>query len=450
MNQYCLRLLLGCICLGAIPLSAQIDPAGAQTISYYPQFADGGPAAQRWSTTMTFVNAHVSFPAVAIANFYNDSGQPLSVDFGDGPVSSFRFTVPPQGTVRYTSRGVSPVTVTGWAVVVSSLPLQGVVQFRYTQNGISGQGVAAESTAASGLFRSPATASTGIALANPYPSSVRLLATAYDGNGSSVGNGSLSLGPLGHASLNLNQLIPGLSGSFQGSVVITGASAEYFVAWTLSSEGGVISSYPPSGANWPVSQYERIWKVWFKILNVALSKYPLGTPPDLIIDSTTTQVNAFAVPSKNEVHIFQNVAELISDSESELGFVVAHEMGHIIQARINKLAFFPTNIEIDADQYGMLLSLLAGYDPYGAAGALAKLAMASGTSGLLDQNFDNLAAIVGFDLHGSFNNRLAVIFIDMQLLCATPEAASSCGLYKGIVHPHLPPGAPLNVKPIVQ
>jgi predicted Zn-dependent protease len=184
--------------------------------------------------------------------------------------------------------------------------------------------------------------------------------------------------------------------------------------------------------------------VWFKVLSVAVRTYPLGTPPNLIIDTSTGQINALAYPAQNEVHIFLNLAELISDSESELAFVVAHELGHIIQARLGRLALVPGNAELDADQYGMLLSLVAGYDPYGAAGALAKLAMASGSANLVAQNFDALVATAGLDLHGSFNNRLALIFQNMQTICALPQLQTFCAQYKSVIHPHLPSIAPLD------
>ena len=117
-----------------------------------------------------------------------------------------------------------------------------------------------------------------------------------------------------------------------------------------------------------------------------------------------------------------NLAELISDSESELAFVVGHELGHIIQNKIQQLAFVPTNVEEEADEYGVFLSLLSGYDPYAGAGALAKLAIASGTAGLVSQVFDNLST----DPHGSFNNRLSLMFTYMQAVCALPQAQSSC------------------------
>jgi hypothetical protein len=431
-----------------VSLNAQFDPEGAQVFSFFPHFADGGSPSQKWTTSLTFVNSHTALSAGADAYLFGDSGAPLALDFGNGAVSKFSFTVPAQGTVNFTSTGTSAATVTGWAVVVSSLPLQGIVQFRFTSNGVPQQGIAAQATAASTEFRSPATTSTGIAVANPYKGSVPLSASAIDAAGNTVATTSLTLGSLSHRSFTLGQLFPNLSTTFRGSVLI-GSTGANFVAWTVSADGGVLSSYPPSGLAWPSSQYERIWKVWMKVLNVAAQNFPLGTPPQLVVDYTTSTINSFADPAHNQVHIFMNVAELISDSESELSFVVAHEMGHIIQAKVG-LVIFPSNRELDADQYGMLLSLFAGYDPYGAAGALAKLAMASGSAGLLDQNFDNLAAVVGADLHGSFNNRLALIFDSMQLICAAPQAQNFCAQYKNLVHPHLPPIAPLGSERPVQ
>ena len=170
----------------------------------------------------------------------------------------------------------------------------------------------------------------------------------------------------------------------------TQTPSDTFVAWTLSGEAGVLSNYPPAGLAWPVSQYERIWRAWEKIQGAVVVLAPSGVfkmpnPPQLFVDYSTTTINSYAVPSQNAVHIFMNLAELISDSESELGFVVGHETGHIIQYQTGHLIFNTSNIESDADIIGMFLALEAGYDPYGAAGALAKFYMASGTVGLLDQ-----------------------------------------------------------------
>ena len=152
-----------------LTLMAQFDPEGAQVISYFPQLADGGSDAQRWTTSLTLVNSHGSLTALAIVNLYGNDGSPLSLDFGSGPASTFKATIPAQGSVTYRSLGTSPTTVIGWAVVVSTLPLEGVVQFSFSVNGVPQQGVSAQATPASTLFRSPATISTGSRLGISTP-----------------------------------------------------------------------------------------------------------------------------------------------------------------------------------------------------------------------------------------------------------------------------------------
>lgn len=451
---YTFRLVPLLLLPAAIPALAQLDPEAAQVFSYFPQFADGGGSGQKWVTSLTFVNAHLSLPSYGTAFLYDNDGAPLSIDFGAGPVSSFDFTVPPQGTAQFVSTGASTTATVGWAIVKSSLPLEGVVQFRFSAGGVPQQGVAAQATAASSSFRSPATASTGIAVANPSSGAINVYLSALDADGVTVANASTSLPALGHQSFNVNQIFPAISPAFRGTVVLTSdlltTGPTEFVAWTLSAEGGVLANYPPAGLQWPVSQYERIWKIWFKVTNeIALlaaspGSFTVGALPKLVIEYSNKTINAYVLPAQNEVHIFMNLAELISDSESELGFIVAHELTHILQYQNASLLLDPNNIETDADEMGMLLALLAGYDPYGAAGALAKLSMVSGTAGLVDQNFDTIQANLGVDPHVSFNQRLDNMFNTMTAVCSLPSALAACTSYKKFVHPHLPGAAPLS------
>jgi hypothetical protein len=87
------------------------------------------------------VNPHVSYIAAATAIFFDDSGQPLALNFGNGAASTLKFTVPPQGTVSFTRAAASTNIIAGWAIVISSLPLEGVVQYRFGVNGTPQQGV---------------------------------------------------------------------------------------------------------------------------------------------------------------------------------------------------------------------------------------------------------------------------------------------------------------------
>src|SRR5579871_503184 len=428
------------------PLAAQLYPQGSQVISYFPHLVAGGPASASWTTSLIFVNPHQSSAGTATAYFYDDNGVPLALDFGSGSASTLSFSVAAQGSVALKTVTGQSAIASGWAVVLSSLPLQGVVQYTLSSGGVSEQSVAVQATPASRLFRSPATRDTGVAVANPYSVSTTLSVVAIDTAGNTVTNTFVTVPANGHRAFNLSQVFPNLPAAFQGSVLVNGPS--YFVALTLSVNGAALASYPPSGLNWPSSQNEIIYKVWSEVLNQAAQLVTLSPPPKLVIDSTTTSINAFASVSANEVHFFLNLAELISDSESELAFLLGHELGHIIQGKVG-LQLVGSNQELDADEYGMLLGLGAGYDPYGAAGALAKLSMAAGSGGLLSSNFDNIQLAAGTDLHTVFNNRLSLLFQSMQSLCAsTPQRQSACNSYKNGVHPDLPGAAPLIAHPI--
>jgi Peptidase family M48 len=434
-----------CALILSSALWAQFDPQGAEALSYFPHLADGGSAVQHWTTALTFVNPHESFVANGRAYFYGNDGSPLALDFGKGRATTLDFSLPPQGSATFVSASTSQDIVVGWAVVASTLPIQGVVQFRFSINGVPQQGVASQQTQASWMFRSVATPTTGIAIANVNPTaSVPITISALDSNGKNVGTFTRTMPPLAHDAFTFGQLFSGLTGTFRGTVVIqTINPATYVVAWTVSGDGGVLSSLPAANLGWPISQAERIRKVFQKVLNAAAQSYPqiVANPPTLVIDTTTGSINSYADLKANTVHIFLNLAELISDSESELGFVVAHEIGHIIQLRLNKLVFLP-NIEFDADVYGLILALEAGYDPYGSAGALSKLSMASGDAGLVSQEFDNING----DPHGSFNNRIAAMFIELQLACSQAQVQTFCAQYKAAIHPHLPPNTPLVQK----
>jgi hypothetical protein len=237
-----------------------------------------------------------------------------------------------------------------------------------------------------------------------------------------------------------------LGGAFQGSISIaTTAPATYCVAWTLSSDLGVLASYPPGGLSAPVSQPERIQNVWQQVLTVAGAYFPLGnSPPTLVIDPSVGQINTFANASLNEVDIFQNLGELLNGSDSELSYALGHEIGHIIQVRVGRLLLVPTDYEQDADAYGELLSLLAGYDPYAAAGALAKLSGVSGAVDLLAPDFDHLVSMAGVNPNTSLTNRFAVVFQSLQNICAaTSPYLGACNTFRNNFHYHFPASAPL-------
>jgi hypothetical protein len=439
----------------ALPsVHAQFDPVGVQVFSYFPQIADGGGSAQKWTTSFTFTNPHPSDTAAAILYFWDNDGNPLPLDFGSGPAVKFNFDLGPQATVTFTSNGNPTATRVGWAVASSSLPLQSVGMYRYSVNGVPGQGVSVPAIPPSPLFSSPATSASGIAIANPAAGAIPITITVIDEHGTELRHTGISLGPLAHASFTVNQIFPSL-GSFRGSIRIeTQLGKPFFVALVISGDGGVLSSYPAAGMNLAIAQSQRIWKVWQKVLHAAMDNIPAisKSQPTLVIDPSTGGIASNYRPGTDQVYIYLNLAELISDSESELGFVVAHELGHAIQHRMGFV--YSTNPEWDADTHGLWLSMLAGYDPYAAAGALGKIYMATGNAGLAATTFDDISELLAAlgvpvqpgspaDWHGSFNTRADRIFSTLQQICSSAQMQSVCSMYKLAFHPHFPGNEPL-------
>jgi hypothetical protein len=270
--------------------------------------------------------------------------------------------------------------------------------------------------------------------------------TAVDSQGNTLAQSTLALGPLQHTSFNVFQKFPNLPSNFDGSIRIAGSGPfDYFVAWTLNADSGVLSSLPAGRLDWPISHYERIWLTYQRVYDAAQqflkpTGVDLGSPPATALRIDYSQVINASASTNGIVQINVALSELISDSPSELAFAIAHELGHIVQYKTGRLAF-NTNAEKDADAYGMLFSLLAGYDPYAAAGTLAKYYMASGQAGLFAQFFDNFSG----DVHGSFNERLQSVYdLITQVCTSSPQAVSICTTYRNFIHPHFPGNVPLS------
>jgi hypothetical protein len=414
----------------------------AHALLYFPQFADGGPIPARWQTSFTFANPN-STSATVFLNLYNDSGAGLPIDFGGGPSNQFSFTIPASGSVTFRSIAASTSTVVGWATASASVNIQGVATYRFLKNGDEAYEVSVPGTEPTVSYFSAANAPLGIAVANQYSSPLTVQVAAHANTGADY-TGSIVLPGLGHRSASLSDLIPSIPQNFLGTVSLytiqptSTAGPAFFLALTLKTDTGAVYSSLPSGATpLPGYQYEKVWTVFQRIREASRSFGTLAIPSvdnvQLTI-KTDPVVNAFAASSG--ITIYYGLAELIADSDSELAFIVGHEMGHVYQFRTGKYLFNRTDGEFDADTWGMLLELAAGYDPYAGAGTLAKLAMATGSADLLTQVFEQLNA---YDAHKSFNTRLDLIEYTIQTMCTLSEAmASLCNQYHLVFHPHLP------------
>jgi len=440
MLRWTYLLILATSCLD------QFDPEDAHVDLYFPHLADGGPVKDQWQTSFVFVNPHPSLTATVTLSMFGNDGQPLSLDLGGGGASLQQVMVPPSGSVTLRSGISFPTTVTGYAVAVADLPVQATVLFRRIMNGVPQAEISAAATLPSHQYFSPATRDLGIAIVNIYNSSKTFQITALDSNGVTAGTSVVSLAPREHVSFDLSDRIPSLPVSFTGSIrIIPSTSAsDQFLAWTLNVDRGLIASLPPGRLAWPISHADRIWLVYRKLLaaapaavaSLAINDVNLNAPGvvSLVISPEQT-INAFG--RAGVVQIDLSVSQLISDSPSELAFIVGHELAHVAQFQHgNSLSV--ANTEQDADLFAMTLMILAGYDPYAGSGALAKLNMVTGQAGLLAAAFDDLP-----DPHASFTTRLGAMFSTLSQACAQPALSGYCGAYKSVIHPNFPSAAPL-------
>ena len=144
------------------------------------------------------------------------------------------------------------------------------------------------------------------------------------------------------------------------------------------------------------------------------------------------------MPQLDRINPF--IADLLADFESELVFIIGHELGHVYQFRTGEQLYNPGNKELDADIWRMLLSLLSGYDPYAGAGALEKMEMLAGRANLYSQYLQQITSV-----HGSFNERLDDIYDTIVYSCKEAQAACKC--YREVFHPHFSEGVLLTASP---
>jgi hypothetical protein len=431
----------------AAPIWAQFEPTGSHVILYFPHFADGGSAAQRWQTTFLLYNTNTRLAADIQLSLYADDGKPLSLNFGSGSKAVHELRIPPRGVAELRSTMASTSIVSGSAVMIASTPVQGTLLFRAIEQGVHKVELSAAATPPTHVYKSLATSDLGVALMNPYSATaVSVIVGAVDATGNDVGWAKLTLPPQGHKSFNLQSVIPKLGGSFFGTVEIAVEEPGMnVVAWTLNAREGLLSTLPSGVRSWPVASWDLTWLSFSKVLTAAQTWLSPGldltTPPIRLNISQSPQINAFA-SGGTIIQVNLALAELLSESPSELGFVLAHEMAHIIQQRTGKWFFVPGNVELDADRMGVLISLLAGFDPYAGAGALSKIAMVSNQADLVSQVF--LAEL--FDIHKSINTRIASMYDSIKVMCASSaDVAKFCEDYRKQIHPNFPTDIPLSL-----
>jgi len=445
-----MRYIFVLLVLAMFSLSAfgqTLPPGSANVNLYFPQLADGGDTSARWQTTFIFNNPDDSTNATVELLLLDNEGNFLFIDFGAGGDFYHSFTLAPRATKVLRSVSRSTTMVVGWAIAESSIPVQATLFYRLFVNGTPTVEVAAPPALQTTRYSAPANRLSGIALANRYTSGpIEVDLVFFDSQGRQIANPeTIPVPALGHRSKMLFEIFPTLTEEM-GTVVMTAHDStspfdDQFIGYVISSDSAGIWSSLPSGAiSFPFSHRERIQLVYSNVLNVALKNNYLNSSPQLIITGEYT-INARAYTNNSTIEISLGLSQLLAEADSELANVVGHELGHMIQhVSGNQFVFF--NKELDADIWGMLLALGAGYDPYGAGGALGKLMMVSGSTGLITQFEQDI-----FDPHTSFSSRMGNLYQSFTDACnLNPLIKTLCNNYKNKVHPNFPNSAPLIKK----
>lgn len=429
MPRFLLALLSLAVVLMCAPAHAQHLPTNTQSEFYFAHITDGGPDTDRWTTQFRFVNFSpgADSPAVGTLEFFAQDGTPLTVDFGSGPGSVFPVTVPINGSLRLETIGSSATLQVGFVKATFDYPVQATSEFRNWRSGAFTNGASVDGIPAALSFLYYADEFTGIAIANPNATTALCNGTFNDTSGGFVAQAQIVLSTLNQTAFTLNSflsLAPGSVGSFWIEC------DEMVVSLAIAGDNrGITSSLPAGGFSVPVNHpagIQKTFKYLYKLTNSAFD-VPV-TQPTLVIASNQT---ANITVGSNSVTIELALAELLSDSPSELAFVLAHSLSHIVQA---SSGFFldPNDSELDADLLAIAITILAGYDPYSGAGALGKLVMASSGGSFIVQGFeDNIAP------NASFTNRLNNIYSGITMVCSIPDFTARCQQFHDLTHTHL-------------
>ena len=415
-------------------LSAQLVPRSANTWAYFSHIADGGG----WQTTFTVSNPNRNLVFGRIV-FKDSEGQDLYLDLeGYDPSGSVEFEIPAFGTVEFTSSATGPDVRVGWATLLASNSIQGVATYSALENGSSRYSISVPASLPTIRYFSAATPDLGLAVGNIYSSEVSIGIWATSNDGSSF-HGNMTLPAQGQRAKILSEVIPNLPRDFVGTVSIIAENAEYFSALTLRGAGGVYSSLPSGEIARPAPHFFVIWNVFSQLRSTVASEELIPDPYSIELEINEEPViNAYGHSGGIQINLA--LAELLADSESELAFVIGHELGHVYQVRTGEQFYHPDNAELDADVWGLWLSLLSGYDPYAGAGALAKMAMVAGRADLDSQYLQQITSV-----HGSFNERLDYIYDNIVAFCK--EVPEVCKVFRAVFHPHFPEGKLLAASP---
>jgi hypothetical protein len=459
-----MRIVLSCLLLiplSVSPIRAQFDyPASASTRLNFVQLADGGAPAQKWTTTLAVANPDPTTAASVTFNFYNDSGQPLPLDFGQGAASTLAFSVPGGGSRLFSSTGTSSETafVVGWARGVANIPVHGTVIYRSTTNGVPVSNVAATGTGPTYFYSSLAKDTLGVALANPSTTdTVHLHLSAKNQEGAAAGTYDVTLGPNEHMAFVLWAVMGTLPANFAGTLTITTTDTPplSFLTWTCYERDGLLAPLPPGEMRLPASYDRRVVdsmslvQAGASTLVRALGSALYNAAPETVVQYVRQKgivienngvLAARYQSSDDTVRVSRIMTETMGGSDAALAFLIGH---YVARGVLQTTGLPPSgiaatgNASTASDALSLAGMLAAGFDPGGMADFFGRFLTASSQvasdQGTLNE-FGPLEQI--------WNRHFATWSSLIQACGNTPALGSICQKAHNYWHQHYPTGIP--------
>ncbi len=468
MRDTCMRVLVATLSLAlALPAMGQFSyPASASTRLYLGHFIDGGPEAQKWKTTVIFTNPSATIAAPVKVSFYDDAGQPLALDFGQGASPTLTLTVPAGGTKLLTTAGASPTLLQGWGTVESpdnpamapATPVVASVLYRGEISGNRYWDVATIGSGSTFFYSSYANRDLGVALANPSRTqSIRLQISARSETGQAPGGPwMVPIPPLGHLSFNLYDSPTNLD-SFSGTIQISSADdpPSPFVALTLNYRDPVLSPLPPGETASPSPSDRRPYDVAIKVRQAGVAAlgetdpFKLSHSPSEIAEfvgaigvalDPDVPLRAYYNSSDKSVHLSAGMIEALGTNDAALAFVIAymHARGVFQSFGMPPAGVFASDPEGLADFYAMITLLKGGFDPGGAGDLFNRLMYAASQGLTVDAALRN-----GFAIPSGVPPRLQKIADSVKAACGDTAAMGQiCATARRYWHPHNPTNVP--------
>ena len=451
----------------ALPASGQFSyPSSAATRLYLGHFIDGGPAAQKWQTTVILTNPNPNIAAPVRISFFDDAGQPLLLDFGQGASSTLNLTVPAGGAKSLTTTGASSVLASGWAIVETpdepaSTPATPVTASALYRGEIPGNrwwDVATIGTRSTFFYSTYANRDLGVALANPSRSeTIHLQISARTEAGQSPGGPwTINLPPLGHKAFNLFGPPTSLA-SFSGTIQISSLDdpPSPFVAMSLNYRAPVLSPLPPGETAAPAPYDRRPYDVGIKVRQAGVAvmgetdPYMLSHSPvevaefisriGLAIDSDLPLRASYSSADKN-VHLSVGLIEALGTNDAALAFLIAHLSARGVLQRFGMppSGAYANDPDGLADFAAMVTLLKGGFDPGGAADLFGRLLGATEQGLSVDGTLRNQ-----FGVPNGLPSRLQKLADNLKTACVATGAMSQvCQTARRYWHPHNPSNIP--------